>query len=241
MNTLQINEVILGNVEIPKDIKYKLYPDYSKDIEYALSACNGLYEKEHLRKTKSYIEFYNANPMLEAFIKDLHPKDFSMFSKELFYSMLCEVYVPCIPTELVALFLLSRKTSVSPNRMMASIDRRVFKNYMTLNWHNDKQILKKLIDNIWKMDVNLVTKDRPMVINNNIVEIYVSNIDDILLCNSSVLDVLHSTEDVKSLSYSNNLGVVVGDTEVPLRTLINKYIIVRNDLDLREVSMSDKS
>lgn len=241
MKLIDINDIILGNIELPKSTRFKEYPDYTEDINEALYMCDGLYNKEHLSQTMSHTEFYEFNPLMDARLSDWKKSDnANIFKKELFYAMLCETYIPTVPTELVALFVMTRRKSESPNQMISALDKSKFKRYVTQQFHSNKTIMKDILDEIWGYNVNLVTRDRPIVNNGDIVEIYIDNINEILLCNPSIRDILNNVEDVKGLWYSKDKGIVVGDSEIPLRTLIQSFGIVKNDLDLRRVFLSDE-
>ena len=89
--------------------------------------------------------------------------------------------------------------------------------------------------------MSLVTKVRPLVTNNGVVEIYIENINDILLCNESIRDILTDVNDVSDLWYSKEKGIVIGEREIPLRTLIHSFGIIDDDLDLRRVFLADET
>lgn len=242
MRLTEINEIILGNVELPRNERNGEYPDWSSEIKSAIQACDGLYDKSHLQKTSSHTEFYAANPMMDAFISDWwnKPND-RLFKKELFYAMLCEVYVPHIPSELTALFVKTRAACETPNKMIASLDKSRMKKYLTQGFSSDSTMMKQLLDRLWGYDVSLVTKVRPLVTNNGVVEIYIENINDILLCNESIRDILTDVNDVYDLWYSKDKGIVIGEREIPLRTLIHSFGITEDDLDLRRVFLADET
>jgi hypothetical protein len=115
------------------------------------------------------------------------------------------------------------------------------KRYLTQQFHDNPKIMKEIIDELWGYEVNLVTKVRPMVTNDDIVEIYIDNLNSIVLCNPSIRDILTSVSDVESLWYSKEKGIVVGESEIPLRTMIQSFGIVKNDLDLRKVFLADEA
>lgn len=240
MKLTEVNEILLGNVDLSTGPRFKDLPDYTEDIKQALNQFNGLYNREHLGQTMSHVEFYEANPMFDYALSDFKPND-KVFKKELFYAMLCGTYVQTIPTELVALFVFTRRSCVSPNQMVSALDKTRMKKYLTQRYNHDPKYMKNLLNVIWGYDVNLVTKARLMVTNGNIVEVYIDNINDILLCNMDIRDILSDVNDVANLWYSKEKGIVIGDAEVPLRTLIQSFGIVKDDLDLREVFFRNES
>lgn len=241
MKLTDINNVILGNVELPKNPRFQNYPDLTDEIKDAIVKCEGLYNKEHFTQTMSHTEFYEANPLMDAFLSDYRKIDSRMFKKELFYTMLCETYIPSIPSELTAMLVLTRRKCETPNKMIAALDKSKLKKYVTQQIHENPKIIKEVIDKIWGYEVNLVTSIRRMVTNNGVVEIYIDNINDILLCNPSIRDILSDVDDVQNLWYSKDKGIVIGDNEIPLRTVINSFGIVKNDLDLRRVFSADET
>lgn len=241
MNITDINDIILGNVILPKRVNIKDLPDYTKDIEEAIEMCEGLYNKEHLTLTRSHTEFYDYNPLMNAAITDWKVNDSLVFKKELFYSMLCGVYIPNVPSELTALFVLTRRECEYPNQMIAALDKSAFKKYLTYSYHSSPTIMKDILDGLWGYKVNLVTNDRLMVTNDDAVEIYIRNINDILLCNKNIRDILPDTRDVENLKYSKEKGIVLGDSDIPLRTLVQTFGIVDDDLDLRKVFLVNGS
>lgn len=239
MKIIEINNIILGNVELPKTHNYDVVIDYTNDILEAIDTFDGLYNKVHLQKTLSHKEFYESNPILDNAITDWYSKsNVRAFKKELFYSMVCGTYIPEVSTELTALFFLTKRASVSPNKMIAALDKSRMKKYLTQQFHPNKRVMKEVLDKIWGYDVQLLTELRPSVDNNGITEIYIDNINDVLICNNSIRNILVNTEDISKLWYSKEKGIVIGDKQIPLRTLIHPYGITMNDLDLREVLFS---
>lgn len=238
MTLLDINEVILGNVELPMDSKIDQYKDLTEDIEKAIELCEGLYNKDHLNLTKSHTEFYQANPLMDAWIDDWKGKDSKLFKKELFYTMICGLYIPKVPSELTALITLTSRVFKTPNKTIEALDKARLKKYVTSQFNEDKDIIKDILDKVFGYEVNLVTKVRPIVTNKENTEVYISNIDSILLCKNNIRDILTDVNDISNLYYDKEKGVVLGDSGVPLRTLINKFGIVRNDMDLREVFLA---
>lgn len=236
MKITEINDIILGNVELPKSKINNISEDYSDKIKEAIELCDGLYDKNHINQTFSHNEFYDANPMMYCFIKDWYKEgNVQVFMKELFYSMLCGLYVPGVPSELTALFVLTRRQVETPNKMIAALDKSRLKRYLCSPISDNPRIMKELLDTIWGYDVQLVTSLRPSVTNKGVVEVYIDNINDVLLCDESIKDILTDVRDFKDLWYSKDKGVVLGDKEIPLRTLIHSFGIVDDDLDLRKV------
>src|SRR5690606_22653460 len=125
-----------------------------------------------------------------------------VFKKELFYAILCGTYIPTVPSELTALFIMTRRKCETPNQMIAALDKSKMKRYLTQQFHDNNKIMKEILNEIWGYDVDLVTDLRPMVTNGDVVEIYISNINNILLCNISIKDILTDVNDVQSLWYS---------------------------------------
>lgn len=246
MKLTEINDIILGNVDLPVRKKFKELPDLTNSINEAIRLCDGLYNKSHFipkPQTLSYTEFYTANPLMDAFISDWWSGevDTRTFKKELFYSMVAGVYVPTVPSELTALFVLTRREYDTPNKMISALDKSHMKSYLDKQIHSNKRIMKELLDKIWGYEVNLVTKERPMVTNKDAVEIYIDNINDILVCNENIKDILTNVDDIKDLRYSTEKGIVLGDSEIPLRTLIQTFGITDDDLDLRRVYLADET
>lgn len=242
MKLTEINKIILGEVELEKSARYKQLPDYTDKIAEALEIGNGIYNKRHLTETRSHTEFYEHNPLFEAAIDDWNKdKDKREFKKELFYAMLCETYIPHVPTELVALFVLTRRVSETPNKMILALDRSKMKRYLTQVTTDSNKVMKDLLDEVWGYDVNLLTENRRMVNNKGVMEIYIENIDDVLLCNPTITSILRDAEDVSKLTYDKDKGVLVGENGIPLRVLIQSFGITRNDLDLRSMFLVDES
>lgn len=241
MKLTEINDIILGNTVLPKSPKFKELPDYSKEFNKAFEMFEGLYNKQHFSSTMSHTEFYEANPLLNAAMDDAYGSDSKVFKKEWFYSVLCESYIPGVPSELTAAFVLTRRKSESPNQMVAALDKSKMRKYLAQQSHSNPKIMKEIMDELWGYEVNLVTDVRPMVANGETVEIYINNINSILLCNESIRDILTDAADIESLKYTSDKGIVLGDSGIPLRTLINSFGIVKNDLDLRKVFLTDEA
>lgn len=235
MTLVELNESILDFEDVNPSLSK--YDDYSEMIKQAIVEFDGIYDKSHLKKTQSRVEFYSGNPMLDACIDD-YCRRFSLnkstFKKEFFYSLISGVYVPHIPSELTAMAVFSKNKYFTPNRTIDKMDRSVLSKYIC-----DKGVVKTLLDVLFGYKVNLITSVRPMVSNNGIVEIYIANIDGVLLCNEGIREILSDISDIKSLAYSKEKGVVVGKNEVPLRTLIHSFGITEDDMDLRSVLFAD--
>lgn len=238
MKLTEINNIILGNTVLPLSSKFKELPDYTDEIKKSLKLFEGLYNKQHFQSTKSHTEFYEANPMLDAAMTDTYGKEVQVFKKEWFYSILCETYIPHVPSELTSILVLTRRECESPNQMVAALDKSKMRKYLSQRYHNNVKIIKEIIDSLWGYEVNLVTDVRPMVTNSEVVEIYISNINSILLCDISIRDILTDSSDIESLKYTSEKGIVLGDSDIPLRTLIQSFGIVKNDLDLRKVFLT---
>lgn len=241
MKLTEINDIILGNTILTKSPKFKDLPDYSSEFKKAFDMFEGLYNKQHFSSTMSHTEFFESNPMLNAAMDDEYGQDSKVFKKEWFYSTLCETYIPGVPSELTAILVLTRRKCESPNQMIAALDKSKMRKYLTNQCHNNPKIMKEIIDELWGYEVSLVTDVRPMVTNGDTVEIYISNVNSILLCNTSIRDILTDASDIESLQYTSDKGIVLGDSGIPLRTLIQSFGIVKNDLDLRRVFIADEA
>src|SRR5690554_1770781 len=122
MKLIDINDIILGNVELPKGSKFRTYPDYTNDINEAITMCEGLYNKDHFTQTMSHVEFYESNPIMDAVLSDWKSSlESKIFKKELFYSILCGTYIPTVPSELTALLTITRRRCETPNQMIAAL------------------------------------------------------------------------------------------------------------------------
>lgn len=229
----EMNKLILSSESLPMNSKYKDYVGLADEIKECIDLCNGYFNPNHFNLTRSSNEFYDANPVMSSIIKDVYGDRAKLIRDEVFYSLLCGTYIDGIPSELTALLDLTRREAITPNRMVASLDKLRFNKYMTECYNEDPTYIKKVIDQLWGYNVNLLTDVRRMVVNNDIVEIFIENINDVLLCNKNIHSVLSNVDEIENLSYNNN-GVVC-DGDIPLRTLINRFGIVENDLDLRKV------
>lgn len=241
MKLTEINDIILGNTVLTPSPKFKELPDYTEELKKSFDLFEGLYNRQHLSSTMSHTEFFEANPLFDAALSDVYGSDAKVFKKEWFYSTLCETYIPGVPSELTAVFVLTRRQCESPNQMIAALDKAKMRRYLTQQFHTNPKIMKEIMDKLWGYEVNLVTEVRPMVTNGDIVEIYIRNINSILLCNVSIRDILADASDVESLKYTSDKGIVLGDSGIPLRTLIQSFGIVKNDLDLRSVFLANET
>lgn len=237
MNLLDINKIILGDspLEIPND--FKPYPDYGKELKELFKLAANYTNIETVRRTQSNVEFYESLPLLSALISDLTKKDRAL-KKELFYAMYLGFYIPGVPSELVAMIQYTISKAKTPNRTISSLDSSKFSKYLKTPFSSDPKIIKKVIDTLFGYETQLLSSQL-CVENKDVVEIYISNIDQVLLCNTSIRNKFNDVHDFSKLSYDKNLGVVLGESKIPLRTLINVYGICTDDMDLRSVAFCE--
>ncbi len=234
MNLIDINNIILGNkiIEVKQS---NIIKNYYSDIIYCLSNFSSYCNIKHMDGTKSYKEFYESNPMFDAIISDYIGKNDNKFKKELFFSMVCNCYIEGYSMEFVALLKKAIKECKSPNRAIRSIDKSKMEKFLLNPCNDDPKYIKNLLDYLYGYNVNLITEFNIMVTNKNIVEIYIDNVDNVLLANESIKTVLTSVDDIKDLFYDKNKGVIIKNGGVILRKLIDTFGIVTDDMDLRTV------
>lgn len=223
-----------SSLQMPKSFKQlpPLYDVIKREIENTV----GLFNPDHLNKTKSHIEFYSSNPILDAYFSDLSlPVNAAVFKKEFFYSLISGIYIDTIPAEIVAILHFALQKYKTPNKSLVALDKSRFNVCLKNRYHTDGGYIKKALDLLCGYNTELVSTNKCVVTNKDTVEIYISNIDDILMCSTSIRSVLTHPDDYTNLYYDSERGIVLGENRIALRTILHPYGIAKNDLDLRKV------
>jgi hypothetical protein len=181
-----------------------------------------------LASTDNAAEFYSAYPILKSLPYDSETRT------ELFYAAkLGKIYTD-IPCRLVYLVSMALRKTPSPNRAFAVLkETNALYKYLAPGAIKNNITIKQIVEDILKKEIKTVTAARRKVKYQDFYEIYVENIDNVVLVPEGIAECIDSHNDLKAVNYVEEKGVCVYDT--PIRTLGGYFGITKNEFDLREV------
>lgn len=183
--------------------------------------------KTYFNTTDDANTFYSLFP----YIKDIIGK---VNCVEIFYACKLGYYVKGVPSKLIWIINKMSKLYEGPcvNAMIKSASQFI-KSYCNNSYKVDGDIMtiKDIIESNLKYRINLITEEVPMVNYDTFSEIYVENVDRVLLVPKNIASLI-SLQDCKDISYIKDKGVCIKD--IPIRTLGNRLGITKNDFDLRD-------
>lgn len=228
MTLLEFNKVVEGKKKIGEEVKPVKTVTVGELEEFRKYLSIDESMMPALNSTDNAAEFYASYPILSGLPYDSETRT------ELFYAMkLGKVYTD-IPCKLVYLISMALYKTPSPNRAFIALrdSNAVYKYLMPGALKNDITI-KQIAEDILKREVKTLTAARRKVKYQDFYEIYVENIDNVVIVPESIAENIESHSDLKAVSFIEEKGVCVYD--VPLRTLGGYYGITKSEFDLREV------
>lgn len=209
--------------------------DYTEVISEVLELFGDLFDRDHLKSTYSSTEFYTANPLFDEAIK-AYRKDHAVLKSDLFYSMKSGIYIPHVPSELVATINYAKSKYNTPNKMLLAIDNLRISKFLNMRLSTDDSItVKSVIDTIFGYSVDLLTRTNLLASNRDFVEVYISNINNVLIAPTELKERIADMEDLLNIEYNEDVGVIIKGYTHPIRGMIGMYGITEDDLDLRKV------
>lgn len=176
---------------------------------------------------------FEFNPSIRKFVPAMPILDKSIDSKvlvEFKHAINNGVLFEGIPGEFVYYVKLAIKHRLTPNKalmyMPASFWKEIFE--------KDIKNLKEVMNSIYGYNVSLLSSARPYVLNKDTYEVYIPNIDNVLIINKDdIPEDLHMTS-FENVFYNKEDGVHIGGEAGPLlRELVNPIAYAVDDLDLR--------
>lgn len=228
MTLLELNKIVEGKYpkgDAVEPIKTITIDDLENFRQYLAIDESML---QVLKSTNNDKEFFEAYPILNALPYSKEEKT------ELFYAAkLGEIYTD-ISSKLVYLLVKALTSTSSPNQALSVLkDYRGIDKYLQKGAIPNDITIKQIMSNILKSDFKVLTNSRRKVKYNNFYEVYVENVDTVVLLPEDIAAQVDSSDDLKAINYVKGVGVCVYD--MPLRTFCGRLGVTTNEFDLRDV------
>jgi len=227
MTLLEINRAIEGRSSKKEaEIQYKEIDnlfEQVQNLQLTMQVDNGI--KSRFDLTESANEFYKACPLAKKIVE----KD---ALSEAFYALKAGFYFEGIPSKLTYILSKAIKMYETPNRAVSAISLAVLGNYLGNGALAEGHTIKEVINNILGVEYKTLTRARRAAKYNDVFEVYVENVDRVLVLPASYEQFLESRTDLETVTYDKEKGVLM--CGVPLRIYGGRIGITTDDFDLRE-------
>jgi len=229
MNLLKLNRIIEGNYE--EELTQKtidLYCIGTEDDHFQFKNIlnvSSVYTS-NMNMTEDYKEFFQAFDLFrKVFPENLH--------EDLFYTAKLGFHFKGIPSKLVYLLKKSISIYTSPNVAVNAINRMAWGRFLKRGSIPEGVTIKTIIDNLLGEAYMPLSEHRRKVKYRDWYEVYVENVDRVVLLNEEIATSVDSLDDLRNVKFSEEKGVLVYDS--PLRAMGPYVGIINNDFDLRKV------
>ena len=226
MNLLQLNNILEGNyeAEVPMDgDSHKRITEADFNHFRELLVIDDAFT-QGLQYTNSYKEYFDAYELLN---KVVNPD----LKEDLFYSAKLGFFYQGVPSRLTYLLHLALRKYHVPNYAINAIDIRYLARFLKRDELVGEVTIKQVIENLLGKSYLSLSKHRRCVKYGDIFEIYVENMDRVLILPEELEEITKSQEDLLSVEFVGNLGVCIRG--IPIRTFAGKIGFTRNEYDLR--------
>ncbi len=226
MTILEKNEIIRGKYKESLNTTGKVLAA-SEDVQLfrKLLTYNDGYFK-WFSQTEDYKEFYEA---FELFDKAFHKN----LKEDVFFAAKLGCIFEGVPSRLAFIIKKALRENPTNNTAIESIDERTFGSYLKKGSLPEGITILDVIEQLVGSSVQLISSHRRKVENRDgSYDIYVQNVDRIVIVPKDIGDMINSLEDLKNINYRKGIGVCIDDT--PLRTLNGRVGVTVKEYDLRE-------
>ena len=229
MNLLKLNHIIEGYYEeelTQKTIDLYRIGTEEEHIQFKnILNVSNIYTS-NMNMTEDYKEFFQA---FELF-RNVFPEN---LQEDIFYAAKLGFHFKGVPSKLVYLLKKSISTYTSPNVAVSAINRMAWGRFLKRGSIQDGITIKTVIDNLLGEAYTPLSEHRRKVKYRDWYEVYVENVDRVVLLNEEIARSIDSLDDLRNVKFSEEKGVLVYDS--PLR-VIGPYVgIINDDFDLRKV------
>lgn len=179
-----------------------------------------------LQMTDSHTEFFKACELLSKVVD-------KKLQEDLFYAAKLGFTYTDIPSKLVYLLRVAIRKTPSPNTAIESIDKTQLARYLKPGVLPEGITVKQVMTNLIGSDFKLLVPARRKAKYKDFYEVYVENVDRVVLLPETIASQITSRSDLCDINYKENTGVCLCDT--PLRSLCGYFGIVKDEFDLRGV------
>jgi len=225
MRITEINTMVEG-IGLPRGKELVKVPDLAgklREFSEFLLAFEDVQARFQL--TESVKEFTDACPIVKAFFK-------REVLEEVFYATKAGYFFEGVPSRLTYLLKKALQSYDTPNKALASINGSRLIPYLKQGILPEGVTVKTVVNNICGYDVRLLTEAKLAVQNMNTIEVYVPNVDMVLVLPKEYENAVGSRSDLETVYYEKGRGVLIRGQL--FRTMYGKLGITRTDFDLRE-------
>lgn len=177
-----------------------------------------------LKHTESADEFYEAFEIFRECVPDEK-------KEELFYGMKLGYILEGVPSKLIYILRKAMHEKPTPTLAMQSINPLVWQSLLRYRLPQGTCI-HDIMDELHGDRVMLINPACRMIEYEDFAEIYVENVDRIVLVPADITRFVCDPRDLMRVQYLPGRGVCVGDA--PLRTMNNRVGVTLDEFDLRE-------
>lgn len=229
MRNINKLEVISGRYEQeyrePKSGPLRCATKEEKAIFKSLLAVDNVYSSG-FEETESYIEFFETFSVF----RDLLPKE---VREDVFYSVKLGYSFTDIPARLVYIIKKAISEYDSPNLALINVNINTWGRFLKKGTLPEGVTIKTVVENVLGHEYTAISSFNRKAKYRDWYEIYVENIDTVILVPEPIANLIDSLDDLKHLEYIQDKGICL--YEKPIRVLSNYIGLTKSDLDLRKV------
>lgn len=229
MTLLELNAIVEGKT-VDNTVKFKEYKENENLVENTVSFLKILHMNEKALKafthTESEAEFYKAYKEAKEFVKD---------TTDVFYTAKLGYFYEGVPARLTYLIQKAAKTYDGPNNVVAALAHSLeMRAFCGKDCIGKNVTIKSVVESFVGMKYRSIEKGMYAVRFKDFFEVYVENVDKVLLLPEDYERYLRNEDDVVTVEYVDNLGVCMHGE--PMRTFNGRLGITEDDFDLRRCS-----
>lgn len=226
MNLLELNEIVAGKYPNDggnsKQIRC-ITADEFEDFRAMLTVDPVI--RDFFMKTETASEFYEHVELAEKYID-------KEIKEDVFYAAKLGFFYEGIPSKLVYILRKAIRKYQSPNLALTAIDTRLIAKYLKPGALPEGITIKQVIESILGKSFDLITQYRRKVRYRDWYEVYVPNVDRVILLPNDLAQLIESLDDLENVNYKKDVGVCVYD--IPIRIMGSKVGVTTDEFDLRE-------
>lgn len=225
MYIIELNNRIRGNELEEGSVLEKIVglEGYLMEFLEIFKAFDGV--KARYQATESAVEFLKACPVVTKFYGK------KVIAEEVFYAMKVGYFYPGVPSKLTYFVKKALQKYDTPNKAISKVARNLWAPYLKRGVLPDGVTVKTVIDNICGYETRLLLDSDRAVVNGNAIEVYVPDVDEVLVLPKEYGTDVRGREDLLTVQYDKEKGVKIQGHL--FRTMHGKVGVVMDDFDLR--------
>lgn len=226
MNLLDLNKIICGKYSDEVKNKYKPIKNLKEEVAkfQKVMLINELYIS-CFKLTESSEEFYRSCPDFKKFIE-------LELLEEVFYITKLGYYLEGVPSKLTFLLQKAFQKYDTPNNAVNAITGTAFGRFLKKGSLAEGITIKTVIETLIGERYQELTEFRLATKFKNCYEVYVKNVDRVVILPEDYGKYLESIDDLRTIEYRKEEGVVLCNT--PLRTYGERIGVTCNEFDMRK-------